>query len=452
MKAPLLKPAVADRHRGSDAPNLRIPRAKPRWIASAGHGQWLTSTRFWATSAVLHLAVLLVLLSVRMAAPPTEERATIVMRNRPPPVPYRPAPVRDLAPTPPLPMPRSEVVRTPLFRPSPPRAPQRTTPRPNVLPPSVVGPAPASSFLHRSGKKGLTAGGGGSPTEDAVRAALEWLRRHQSADGSWKAKGFTQGCRTICRNKDAPHSEGDGFPEHDVGVTSLAVLAFTGYGHTHRVGNVPRYVAVLRKAVDYLKRSQFHSTDPATHGRFGPADHEQWIYDHALATLAMGELLNMSQDVIGLERPVRNAVNLCLAARNEGFGWRYGVQPGDNDSSVTGWMVLALKTAKNARVGIPEAAFDSAFDGALNWFRRVTPANGRTGYAVPGDEGSRLNLVYPEPYPYSKQLSSMTGVSTLCRLFAGESRTSSSVQGGVDVLLRSLPEWRAAPKDARALP
>jgi len=67
----------------------------------------------------------------------------------------------------------------------------------------------------------------------------------------------------------------EGIPEHDVGVTGLAILAFAGYGHTHRDGVFEEYVECLRKAVAYLKRVQVKSSDPSTNGRFGPDKDEQ---------------------------------------------------------------------------------------------------------------------------------------------------------------------------------
>src|SRR5690606_13598188 len=136
-------------------------------------------------------------------------------------------------------------------------------------------------------------------------------------------------------------------------------------------------------------------------------------------------------------------VQLCLNAQNPGFGWRYGIKPADNDTSVTGWMVLALKTAKNIRgLGVDKLHFDSAFEGALRWFDRATSASGKCGYLVPGDEGSRLAKGHPGPYPYSKELSCMTAVSVLCRLFGGESRSNTSIRQGVEILMKEPPTWQ----------
>jgi hypothetical protein len=81
---------------------------------------------------------------------------------------------------------------------------------------------------------------------------------------------------------------------------------------------------------------------------------------------------------------VTHAANFCLNAQNAGRGWRYGVKPKDNDSSVTGWMVLALKTAEDAHLDIPAQEFDAAFAGALNWFEHATAPNGKQAPATEG--------------------------------------------------------------------
>ena len=42
----------------------------------------------------------------------------------------------------------------------------------------------------------------------------------------------------------------------------------------------------------------------------------------------------------------QKALDFISLSRNPYFVWRYGVKPGDNDSSVTGWMMMPLKSAK----------------------------------------------------------------------------------------------------------
>ena len=435
-----------DEYDDEQGDDLEAPLEKPGW---------LRDTPFWAISAVLHLVLVLILIAFTIPKELTtkDDEVQIVVRTPRKPPPYDPNLKRAMEKKPKIPDPNK--VKDPIIQKKlddvTPDIPKGTDLNnlTNVeldsthLNTSIgVNSGASGAYGERWGKGSLVREGGSEGSEEAVRAALEWLRRHQSPEGNWSCHDFTKQCKKICTSlQPERYGDGRGFEEHDVGVTALAMLAFTGYGHTHRDGVFPEYVEVLRKAVGYMKKIQARSADPTLNGRYGSGDHEQWIYDHSIATMAMGELLVMSNDIIGLKRSVTDAVKLCLRAQNDGFGWRYGVQPGDNDTSVTGWMVLALKTAKNARLDIPNEEFERAFKGALNWFDRATASNGKTGYSVPGDEGSRLAKVYPDPYPYSKELSCMTAVGVLCRLFAGESRSSPVVKQGVDILMRSTPAW-----------
>ncbi|HVR72826.1 MAG TPA: prenyltransferase/squalene oxidase repeat-containing protein, partial [Planctomycetota bacterium] len=429
----------------------------PAGVAEPGAGEsrekleWLRSTPSWALSAGLHLVLVLVLLTVvtdvKRPAPPPEGPIGISVREpdplfAPEPPRYDPEAERGTEKVlpPPVLLPRDDL---PTFTPTLEEEPVLVENEKGISPTQtgdrhhdfsdmeVLGKNIAiGTGVDIMGDRGTPDGTGHArgplnrpppPSEDAVRAALEWLRKHQSDDGSWKSRDFVEKCKRPCRNGSAGPLDpaGRGFQEHDVGVTALAVLAFTGWGHTHQAGTHPEYMECVRKAVRYLLRVQARSVDPAVNGRIGSGEGEQWIYGHAIATMALSEVLLLSRDVILLKRPVTDAVKLCLLARNDGLAWRYGIKPGDNDTSVTGWMVLALKTAKVAKLDIPPEEFDQALGGALAWIHRVTNANGKAGYFVPGDEGSRLSGIHPEPYPFSKELSSMTAVSVLCRLFAG---------------------------------
>jgi hypothetical protein len=447
---------MPDDRNQSDVDDQQLERALEEAVSRPG---WLRDMPFYATSAVLHLVLLLVLIYWVVPREPVDPpRIPLVVRpqavQQPP---YDPTiPERDV---------KRQLVkivhRRPVERPVIPRKLDEVTEdlskgtdleklsnvnlNSNLLNDTIgIGPGGTGPYGWRFGRHTREDIGAPELTEGLVLAALEWLWRHQAPDGGWRCHDFTDMCpgSTPCSNLDPAYGDGRGFPEHDVGVTALAMLAFTGFGETHKFGSYPKFVRCLQRAADYLKRVQVRSSEPATNGRYGPGDHEQWIYDHAIATMAMAELLVLSNDVIGLKRSVRDAVKLCLRAQNPGRGWRYGVRPGDNDTSVTGWMVLALKTAKNARLGIPPREFDRAFEGALEWFDYATASNGKTGYFVPGDEGSRLARGHPAPYPYSKELSCMTAVGVLCRIFAGHSRKDAALRDGVKVLATSLPSWQ----------
>ncbi len=301
-----------------------------------------------------------------------------------------------------------------------------------------LGGGVAGAYGNRLGKGSLVIEGGGEGTERAVYAALGWLLRHQNPDGSWSSHDFKKQCGKppakpgdVCQNKKKNRGDGRGIRHHDAGVTALAMLAFTGTGHTHLFGVRPAYVRALRKAVKYLKRVQVTDPNDPDHGRFGFKAERHWIYDQALATMALGELLVLSGDTLGLGACVESAARFCLRAQNKGLGWRYGVRPGDNDTSVTGWMILALKACKAAPLTSPTVEeYEQAFRDALQWLDRATDqTTGSTGYQSAKDR--RPHSVY-----------CMTAVGVLCRIFAGQSRADPVILKGVDYILRELPEWR----------
>lgn len=403
---------------------------------------WLLETRYWALSALLHLVVVLLLVGLV-----TRERrdepapATISIRAAAPPEPYSPEKKRDVLrkveipqpTTPQIPVLRRQIdeitIEVPrgidAFRQSDIDLDARFLE--DAI--GLTGGA-AGAYGARWGKGSLAQEGGGEETESAVRAALEWLVRHQAPDGSWSASGFSARCaKKPCTNVNVGRfgignaSDGD----YDAGVTALAVLAFTGSGNSHRSASDPRFATALGRALDWLLARQQRDATSTHHGRIGGGDHRKVMYEHAIATMAIGELLLLSGDRLRLVAPVRQAVEYALAARNPGAAWRYGHRDGENDTSVTGWMVLALKTGKLARLGIPERRFDEAFADSIAYFRSLTDASGRTGYQERGRERGRVPT--------------MTSVSVLCRIFAGEDRSARDIRGGVDQLLADRPAW-----------
>ncbi len=302
--------------------------------------------------------------------------------------------------------------------------------------------------------------GGSQPIPDeqiraSIEESLQWLVRHQAPDGHWSSHDFLSSCgdeQGPCRHLEpasAPDPRGVGFAGYDVGVTSLAMLAFLGHAHTHRDGEIAEFRQAVRSAMMWLLAQQVEGDDPTTSGLFGAplTGNEEWVYNHALATRAICELLVLSRDRPRLAGPAEAAVRWCLRAQNPGYGWKYGYRTGKNDTSVTGWMVLALQAAQGASLQrvlqIPHEEFEPAFEGAQRWFRSVTSSeSGVTGYESPGDEGARLVALGLDDYPYSKQLPSMTAVALLGHFFSGASRGDTQVEKAAELLGDELPEWR----------
>ncbi len=285
-----------------------------------------------------------------------------------------------------------------------------------------VGGGPAGAFGRRRPGHRFLKEEGGAGTEAAVDLGLEWLKNHQSPNGMWDSDGFESMCkRTKCG--------GPGGPLFDAGVTGLALLCFLGCGETH---TTPRYGPVVRDAVKYLKSIQDEE------GCFGPRTSGHFIYDHCIAALAMAEAYGLTQSPL-FRSSAQAGIDFIHKARNPRHAWRYGVQPGDNDTSVTGWAVMALTSARMAGLRVDLAAFD----GAKAWLDNVTePGYGRAGYTKRGNGPARPADVM-DKYPADKS-ESLTAIAVLTRIFCGADKDDAFVRKGTNICLKVLPLWDEA--------
>jgi hypothetical protein len=299
-----------------------------------------------------------------------------------------------------------------------------------------LGGGAGGAFGGRGGSRDLTTGGGGKTTQNAVEDALKWLAAHQSPNGGWEAAGFNKWCdgKPVSTGPD-----GLGKVMYDPGVTGLALCAFLGAGYTNR-GKHP-FAKVVAKGLRYLKSVQ------DAEGCFGPRTTQHFIYNHATAALAMVEAYGMTESPI-FKGSAQKALDFIALSRNPYFAWRYGVKPGDNDTSVTGWMMMALKSARlinedaHSRGKQEPLVFDeSAFEGVKAWVEKMTdPDYGRVGYIQRGSGPARPQELL-DRFPAEKS-ESMTGVGMLARIFIGEDpRKSEIIKKGADLCAKLPPTW-----------
>ncbi len=287
-------------------------------------------------------------------------------------------------------------------------------------------PEPASGWVvpefysHRYARKGLKEEGGTKATEKAVLDALDWLANHQDPNGRWAAEGFTAQCKLN-------QCGGPGNKLYDVGTTGLALLAFLGAGQTPFVGTHKERVL---KATTWLMSKQ------SEQGYFGTVISGTSVYNHAIATRAIVEAYGLTGSPFLLDSATR-AVKYIHMLQNPYLAWRYGLRPGDNDTSVSAWMLLALKSAKAAGLRVDQAGFD----GMKTWLDKVTePEYGRVGYTSRGTGPCRPQDLM-DRFPADKS-ESLTAAAILCRVFLGESpQKSEMIAKGTDLVLKCMPVW-----------
>ncbi len=246
---------------------------------------------------------------------------------------------------------------------------------------------------------------GSNATDKAVRLALQWLAAHQSSDGRWDGQSFDKKCGEC---------GGETNVETDISITGLAILCFLSADHSH-VADGP-YRGAVKRALDWLLKQQ----EPDGDLRPG-----ETMYTHAIATIALAEAYAITGDPI-LREPIRRAIDFSEAKRNEADGL-WGVNPGTPaDTSVLGWQMLAMTSAKTAGFDIPGGIHRAA----KHWMSQV---------ATPGKLGA---FAYRPGTAYSP---AMTAEGLLIQQLLGRHPDDPDMRASAAFLLQNLPDWNAEP-------
>lgn len=215
---------------------------------------------------------------------------------------------------------------------------------------------------------------GGTPeSQAAVAAGLEWLARHQADDGHW-GPDCLGGAHSRCEAGSSCGTPGGDFA---FAQTGLAILAFQAAGHFEF--NDSKYSKVVRQGLNWLVEHQ------AKDGAICRKDVNTYMYEHAIAAFALADscaaarALKKQADPRFLEA-ARKAESFIEDQQHKDGGWRYTPQ-GDSDASVSGWAVLALKSAREAGIKVN----DECIERVRKFFRSCEMGNsGRTGYRYQG--------------------------------------------------------------------
>ena len=248
-------------------------------------------------------------------------------------------------------------------------------------------------------KEHIEALGGSSRTESAVEEALDWLAASQSKNGRWDVDDFEGAEECGGRGNQA---------DADVGITGFTLLAFLGAGYTHIGG---KHQDTVKKAIDWLVAGIGPDGDLRRGGQ---------MYDQAMATTALCEAISLTGDT-RLKPVAERAVQFILDAQNPGAAWRYHPRD-DNDTSVTGWQILALKSAELAGITVPP----QHYHWTELWLDEVRS----------GEEGGLY--LYRAGHAVTPV---MTAEGWFCQLFMGEQSKTRGQQESNAYVMQHLPVW-----------
>ena len=249
-------------------------------------------------------------------------------------------------------------------------------------------------------QKLLVAYGGTGATQQAVMEGLRWLARNQGRQGLWSMRGR--------------YADGGATENHEA-ATGLALLAFQGAGYTPQSSSKEPFTKVVSRAWRTLLKKQNEGGNFFQEGR----GHSQF-YTDAICTIALCELYGMTGDSTYRE-PAQRAIDYLVKVQAPEGGWKYFPGRG-SDLSVTGWVVMALQSARMAGLEVPSPTLSRIRD----YLDSVSRESGVFyGYELEGGATS-----------------AMTAEGLLCRQYLGWKQSDWRLQKGGNYLILNLPVWK----------
>ena len=263
-------------------------------------------------------------------------------------------------------------------------------------------------------KQALKKYGGSDASEEAVQLALKWIVNHQLEDGGWN---FDHRIGPGTHRSSPNPGE---MVEARNGATAMALLPLLGNGQTHKVGV---YKDQVRAGLEFLiARAKQKGRGISFHEPGGT------MYSHGLAAIVFCEAFAMSRDP-KLAPYAQGAIWYLEDVQDPvGGGWRYNPRQA-GDTSVVGWQIMALKSAKLSGLNINK----KTLRGIDKFLDNISNAEGSIyGYDSP-------------PTNRNAGHRGRTAIGLLCRMYLGWDKDTPGLQNGVEWIAERGPD--KAPKD-----
>lgn len=164
-------------------------------------------------------------------------------------------------------------------------------------------------------------------------------------DGARRA--LQRGLSYLVRQQNEDGSFGVGIYDRNVGIASLAGMAFMAAGSTPGRGPHGKQ---LNKCLEFVLGQVQETGFIASPGR--AASHGP-MYEHGFATMFLAEAYGMTSRG-DIRDKLSKAVQIIVNSQNSEGGWRYEPRKKDADISVTACQVMALRAARNAGIFVSD--------------------------------------------------------------------------------------------------
>lgn len=288
----------------------------------------------------------------------------------------------------------------------------------------------AADAFRRRLRRGETEGGGeGQPppkTEETIERGLVFLSQLQQPDGRWRLD-----------NSDTLAGLRPTRLHSDTAATGLSLLAFLGAGYHHLDD---RYQDHVRRGLEYLVRGQ------ATNGNLYVPDDDKSakavaFYSHGIAAIALCEAYGMTNDPF-LREPAQRAIDYIRDTQQPDLGgWRYDHRLRESDTSVSGWMLMALKSGELAGLNVSRDTYEKI----ESWLNLAQAAPDQPHLY-------RYNPFAPDTSKQGhgrKVTPAMSSVGMLMRIYAGWQRDHQAMKDSAEYLAAHLPSLGSAERPNR---